>query len=580
MKSRSIILSLVFLFCVASFLSAADELILWNKFGSDTEIQNSEVGPDLTFYTGGTWPNVQGAISYVPGVFGDCATTTGSYSMYDRVHRIVLANYGNYINTEKGTIECWFKQVVDPLDYTHNHYRIFDGSFGLAKGDIAFCSSDFTTVPEFGNVPKLYFSLRFGEPTGINIRSIADGTYGVDISSYNNTWIHVAAVWDRNGIDGTGNTMRIYVNGSIAGISTNNGWGTTFTGSDVDICGGSDILSEKFYIDNLKMYNYAKTDFSDRFTEGTNTGPNITPSITIVEPDGANDDADASFTITWTDSDPDDNAQISLYYNTAPTNISGTLITSGINEDADGANGSYVWDTSAMPEGSYYIYAKIDDGNNPPVYGFSLSRTVTISHATPTPIPPEAPANLHATAGRDVVNLNWKKSTNVTIAYYKIYRNLTSDFDISDNNYIGQTDGPDKITYHDRNVEEDTIYYYKVTAVSADGIESKPSDEAWARPGTKQHNLLLQNNKINPKKGEKVRVKFTVEKASRVKIKIFNMKGTLVYEYPELQLPAGEYEKQWAGINDNLDVVSSGVYAVQLFIDDELVDTKKVIIVK
>ena len=352
-------------------------------------------------------------------------------------------------------------------------------------------------------------------------------------------------------------------------------WGSTGSGP------GQFDFPHGIAVDN-DDYVYVADFVNDRIqkfqkTGGTNAGPNIAPSIAIVEPDGVNDNADTSYTITWTDSDPDDNAQISLYYDTDNSAYDGTLIINGLNEDADGANDSYIWNISAMPEGSYYIYAKINDGANSPVYDYS-SGVVTIAHA-PVGEKPEPPTKLHATAGRSVVNMNWKLSTSANVASYNIYRSLTSDFDIASDKLSGQVTGTANV-YHDRNVEEDTIYYYKITAVSSDGTESKPSGEAWARPGTKQHNLLLLNNKFNPNKDEKVRVKFTVENESKVNIKIFNMKGTLVYEYPDLYLPAGEYEKQWAGINDNTDVVSSGVYAIQLFIDDELVDTKKVIVVK
>ena len=46
------------------------------------------------------------------------------------------------------------------------------------------------------------------------------------------------------------------------------GWGTT-VGQLADIAGGNDQnIAGQFAIDNLKVYNVAVTDFSDRFVEG------------------------------------------------------------------------------------------------------------------------------------------------------------------------------------------------------------------------------------------------------------------------------------------------------------------------
>ncbi len=99
--------------------------------------------------------------------------------------------------------------------------------------------------------------------------------------------------------------------------------------------------------------------------------PDPPPSIIVVEPDGMNDTAQGSYIITWTDEDLDDNATISIYYDTDDSGENGTLIASGLAEDLDGAGDQYTWDISGLPEGNYYIYAVIDDGVNPPVVDYS-----------------------------------------------------------------------------------------------------------------------------------------------------------------------------------------------------------------
>ncbi|MCP3686541.1 MAG: hypothetical protein GY861_28210, partial [bacterium] len=106
------------------------------------------------------------------------------------------------------------------------------------------------------------------------------------------------------------------------------------------------------------------------------------PSIQIIEPDGADDIANTSYTITWTDEDPDDDATIYLYYDTDNTGEDGTLIIDSISEDDE--TDAYEWDTSSIPEGDYYVYAVIDDGVNPSAVNYSTG-PVTIDHSCNPP---------------------------------------------------------------------------------------------------------------------------------------------------------------------------------------------------
>jgi hypothetical protein len=68
--------------------------------------------------------------------------------------------------------------------------------------------------------------------------------------------------------------------------------------------------------------------------------------------------ADASFTILWNLQDADGAPAVSLYYDNDPVGFNGTLIAANL------AGGSYVWNTSGMPAGTYYLYAVTSDGLN------------------------------------------------------------------------------------------------------------------------------------------------------------------------------------------------------------------------
>jgi hypothetical protein len=261
----------------------APGLLLWNKLGSDQEVTNSEYGPNLVMFNCTDFPfgcglDVPGTLAYPAGVFGGGASITGGYFSGARIHTAVLRDA--ILNPEHGAIEAWYRQDSDPLPYQHNPHRIFGGPYSLTGIDEvnlysrdAFDSGD----------PRLHFDLFFDvEPPPftpahlVGAHSLVDGGDGYPISQYNGSWIHVAGVWDRNGIDGTADTIRLYVNGDVVAASQQTDWGSTtcdhrLPGQDrcfVDVDGCNDTCGDTFAEDNLKVWDHAKTNYSDRFQEG------------------------------------------------------------------------------------------------------------------------------------------------------------------------------------------------------------------------------------------------------------------------------------------------------------------------
>jgi Concanavalin A-like lectin/glucanases superfamily/PEP-CTERM motif len=224
--------------------------ILWNKLGSTTEVLNSAYGPNLSFYGGGSWPDVIANPGFVPGMFGNALTIgAGSYGTYDREHNVVWNNLNQYLNPDHGTIEAWYKQNENPVGFSYGVYRIFDGSYGLGAG---------IGLDSEAASPGLNFGLSFGG---------ASSGVSYDITAFNGTWIHVAGVWDRAGIAGSNDKIRLYINGNLVAANTTGGWGTA-VGQQADIGGGNDGgIAGKFAVDNLQVFDTALTDFSGRFNE-------------------------------------------------------------------------------------------------------------------------------------------------------------------------------------------------------------------------------------------------------------------------------------------------------------------------
>jgi len=97
--------------------------------------------------------------------------------------------------------------------------------------------------------------------------------------------------------------------------------------------------------------------------------------------------AGSTYAIRWADADPDSDASIALYSDTDDNGLDGSRIAGDLPEDPDGAGNTYVWDLTAVPAGTYWIYGVIGD-NQSGVSSYS-SGTVTVDkHAPRTTVNP------------------------------------------------------------------------------------------------------------------------------------------------------------------------------------------------
>ncbi len=76
----------------------------------------------------------------------------------------------------------------------------------------------------------------------------------------------------------------------------------------------------------------------------------------------ADDESFGEYVIRWADRDPDDNARITFFYDDDNSGYDGIEINeASIYEDLDGTGGSYTWLTGGIPEGLYWLHARITD---------------------------------------------------------------------------------------------------------------------------------------------------------------------------------------------------------------------------
>ncbi|MBM4093592.1 MAG: hypothetical protein FJ276_29915 [Planctomycetes bacterium] len=124
----------------------------------------------------------------------------------------------------------------------------------------------------------------------------------------------------------------------------------------------------------------ANTRWPEDFTISVTEPVTLLPTLTWVEPDG-NEDTIAPgepFTLKWTDADADDNALIDIYF---ADGLTSTYIGSTF-EDPDGEADEMVWDTTGVPDGSYFLCARVTDKGGTRFFDFWCEHPVTIGSAS------------------------------------------------------------------------------------------------------------------------------------------------------------------------------------------------------
>ena len=97
--------------------------------------------------------------------------------------------------------------------------------------------------------------------------------------------------------------------------------------------------------------------------------------ITITAPPYGHAIAEDDYVISWVDADPDSNASITLFCDEDDRGTDGIMITSGLSED-DEAD-VFTWTVPSTLTGAFFVYARIDDGENLPEYDYSSGMLVT-----------------------------------------------------------------------------------------------------------------------------------------------------------------------------------------------------------
>jgi len=162
------------------------------------------------------------------------------------------------------------------------------------------------------------------------------------------------------------------------------------------------------------------------------------------------------------------------------------------------------------------------------LYGGPYGWTYTYQDLAPRP-----PHNLTAQIEEGIVKLTWNKNTEADFSHYRVYRDTATIVIYDSSKIVGET--PDTVFYDNLPpMNNETRFYYVVTAFDSQGNQSYPSEEIVVLvTGLSEHPPIgydgyrLLSNYPNPFNPSTV-IPYRLKEAGYVKLYVYDVKGELV----------------------------------------------------
>jgi len=206
-------------------------LTLWSKLDSSLDVTNPQVGPG-----GGLWLTS----AWMPGIFGT------AYWSAPGTDRHVYFPTAGVLDDEQGTLEFWCRPEFSA------EWR------GLDK--------DKYLVDTYGSSGTIQL---FFDHSACELKFRVNGKELKWVPTWApHQWAHIALVWDNTGRRiGEGRTLALYVNGLRREASAQTeAWSLQGLGPFFSL-GRAETADAEAAFDNLRAYDYCKTDFADRYRE-------------------------------------------------------------------------------------------------------------------------------------------------------------------------------------------------------------------------------------------------------------------------------------------------------------------------
>ena len=240
----------------------APALVFWNTMDSLAEIEASRVGPDAII------SGNPGHLSFVESQHGDGFMRNQPYT-----HVEIPATILDGLE-DAGTLELWITaNQTQPVGYYNGIYGIVGRPYGYVFGSPRVGGPTNMSISWGDGVTGNGFwgGVDFDTRPGGAATPVPADQYVAEIGQE----IHIALAWDTDGIEGSDDTVRLYVDGALSGATDEaiqiadpvwldpyNLW-LGYNAFEKGAHNGSN----QFATDNVKIWDGAKTDFSDRFDE-------------------------------------------------------------------------------------------------------------------------------------------------------------------------------------------------------------------------------------------------------------------------------------------------------------------------
>jgi len=311
-------------------------------------------------------------------------------------------------------------------------------------------------------------------------------------------------------------------------------------------------------------YSAATITISNTNTVGpSNTQPiitNISPNSLTFIPSGW------IYTISYYITDNEDsNLSVKLYYNTSKTIAGATLI--GSTNQLVGTN-FYNWDTKNVPNGIYWIIGKVTDSSNATDISYSSARIViSNTNVIQDTTSPAVPTGIKIYPGDKQLLLTWQMNIEPDLKGYYIYRKSEFENEYSRIQLVEMTN-----CYVDMNLQNGTVYYYRLSAVDINGNESGLSAVVSGMPfspSVASNNVVLSDNKITPNdENQEVMINVTPQKAKyagKVDIYIYDVAMKLIKKIEINNVSENEMKLvKWNLRNENNVKVPTGIYFIYI----------------
>ncbi|GBR76715.1 hypothetical protein NO2_1222 [Candidatus Termititenax persephonae] len=303
--------------------------------------------------------------------------------------------------------------------------------------------------------------------------------------------------------------------------------------------------------------------------------------LEIIEPDGIDDVASNNFTISWIEHPEyifDQAAEITILYEDRQNPGTYGLVSEHILY-VDDVNG-VIWDTSALPSGTYDIYAVISDH-----YGaatINAAYPVYVDHSGTLPADPPAvlviepsadvPAGqpvrvvwLDETTPGDgsIITIYYDNDTNTTNGRILLTTNILAD-DPADYLDLLPNDLPMGEWYICVEISNDDYvrYDYSSGKITVPDTTAKPEDNS----GGTNEPVYSYPNPFSPRRGEEAQITFKVKESDWVKVYIYNIRGERIWQQDVFAVAGQNNLVAWDGRNTRGQLCGNGIYLV-LFVN-------------